>query len=367
MIDTKPARRSAITVSFSLALLIALLTGGCMTETSPSEATVTGTATYRERMALPAEAVFEATLEDVSRADAPAEVLGRARMESPGQPPFKFTISYDPARIDPKHRYTVRGRITLGDKLMFTTDTHYPVLGEGGASHVDLLLRRASAPAAATAAAGTTASQRLRGMYSYMADAGLFTDCATGQRLPVAQEADNAALEAAYSSTRTTPGAALLATIDGRIENRMPMEGAGPKPTLIVERFVSIAPGTCDAPGSTASLENTYWKLMRLDTEPVVVADRQREPHFILQPEQKRVAGSGGCNRLMGSYTLDSERLTFGQMAGTMMACPQSMEQERAFHQALGKVARWRIAGEQLELFDADGRSVAQLESRYLK
>lgn len=33
--------------------------------------TITGTATYRERIALPANAVFEATLEDVSRADVP--------------------------------------------------------------------------------------------------------------------------------------------------------------------------------------------------------------------------------------------------------------------------------------------------------
>ena len=30
---------------------------------------VQGTATYRERMALPPDAVFEATLEDVSKAD----------------------------------------------------------------------------------------------------------------------------------------------------------------------------------------------------------------------------------------------------------------------------------------------------------
>ena len=37
--------------------------------------TIEGTATYRERMALPKGAVFEATLEDVSRADAPAVVV----------------------------------------------------------------------------------------------------------------------------------------------------------------------------------------------------------------------------------------------------------------------------------------------------
>ena len=239
-----------------------------MSNAATSEASLTGTATYRERIALPAGAVFEATLEDVTRADAPAEVLGRTRIDAPGNPPFKFTIPYDPARIDPAHRYTVRAKVTVDERLMFTTDTHYPVLSGRSPRHADVLMRMA------------------------------------------------------HPSTAET---------------------------------------------STATLENTYWKLMRLGGEAVAVADGQREPHFILQPEEKRVAGSGGCNRLMGSYTLEGERLAFSQMAGTKMACPQGMDVEQAFHAALGKVASWRIDGETLELFDTSGTLVAQFESRYMR
>ena len=121
------------------------------------------------------------------------------------------------------------------------------------------------------------------------------------------------------------------------------------------------------AEASMATLENTYWKLMRLDGEAVAVADAQREPHFILQPEQKRVAGSGGCNRLVGSYALDGAKLVFSQMGGTRMACPEGMDVEQAFHAALGKVATWRVDGDTLELFDASGALVAQFESRYMK
>jgi putative lipoprotein len=47
-------------------------------------------------MALPPGAVLEATLEDVSRADAAAEVIGQARVEEPGNPPIPFEIRYDP-------------------------------------------------------------------------------------------------------------------------------------------------------------------------------------------------------------------------------------------------------------------------------
>lgn len=351
-----------------------------MSNTAPAEASVTGTATFRERLALPANAVFEATLEDVSRADAPAQSLGSMRMESPGNPPYRFTISYDPARIDPSHRYAVRARILVDGGLMFTSDTQYAVLTQGQPNHVDILLRRAGSGAAAPgvaavpgvaagAAAGAVAApsaRRLRGLYSYMADAGMFVECESGQRLPVIQEADNAALEAAYSAARPTPGATLLAVVDGRIENRQPMEGPT-RPMLIVERFVSISAGSCSDARSTASLENTYWKLMRLGSQPVTVADNQREPHFVLQPETKRVAGSGGCNRMMGSYTLDGNKLSFSQMAGTRMACPQGMDVEQAFYAALQKVTSWRIDGETLELFDAAGASVAGFDSRYMK
>jgi putative lipoprotein len=104
--------------------------------------TVTGTATCRERLALPPEAVFEAILEDVSRADAPAEVLGRSRVDQPGPPPIRFEIAYDPARIDPRRSYVVRGRIRAGEQLLFTTEQSYPVLTDGRGYTVDLMLRR---------------------------------------------------------------------------------------------------------------------------------------------------------------------------------------------------------------------------------
>ena len=109
---------------------------------------VKGTATYRERMALPPNAVFEATLEDVSRADAPSEIVGQTRIEGPGNPPIRFEISYDPSRINPKNRYTVRARILVGGRLFFTSDQSYPVLTGGQGNEVEVLLRRAgSGPA----------------------------------------------------------------------------------------------------------------------------------------------------------------------------------------------------------------------------
>ena len=103
---------------------------------------IDGTATYRERMALPPDAIFEATLEDVSRADAPAITLGQARMEQPSNPPIHFTIQYDPAQVQPNHIYAVRARISEGGRLLFATDQRYQVLTQGHGSEIGVMMLR---------------------------------------------------------------------------------------------------------------------------------------------------------------------------------------------------------------------------------
>lgn len=112
--------------------------------------TIQGTASYRERMAMPAGAVFEATLEDVSRADAPALVIAGTRLDSPGNPPIKFSIPYDSARIVANNQYVVRARITQDGKLLFTSDTATPVITRGNPMIVSIELRRASGSQAAS-------------------------------------------------------------------------------------------------------------------------------------------------------------------------------------------------------------------------
>ena len=74
------------------------------------------------------------------------------------------------------------------------------------------------------------------------------------------------------------------------------------------------------------------------------------------------MSGSGGCNRITGGYESNGDKLTFGQMASTMMACASGMETEQNFLKALGEVKRWKIAGHELELMDGAGKVVAVFE-----
>lgn len=107
----------------------------------PAQAgTITGTATIRERIALPPDAVFEAVLIDMALADAPATELGRVRLQPAGQSPFRFSIPYRESDITPRGRYAVRATVRQGERLLFTTDTIHPVLTGGPSRPLTLQL-----------------------------------------------------------------------------------------------------------------------------------------------------------------------------------------------------------------------------------
>lgn len=99
-----------------------------------------GKASYQERITLPPDAVFEALLIDTARTDAPATVLGRARLQPAGQPPFLFSIPYRDGDLTPRGRYAVRATVRSGDRLLFTTDTITPVLTGGPSQLLNLRL-----------------------------------------------------------------------------------------------------------------------------------------------------------------------------------------------------------------------------------
>ena len=124
----------------SLGLITTDLAGGA----AASEARVTGSATYQDRAMLPPGAVLEVALQDVSRADAPAEVIATDIQEDLGPPPYLFVLEYDPDEIDARHTYSVRARVTLGDRLLMTTDTHAPVITRDAPMEVDVILHRVS-------------------------------------------------------------------------------------------------------------------------------------------------------------------------------------------------------------------------------
>jgi copper homeostasis protein (lipoprotein) len=197
----------------------------------------------------------------------------------------------------------------------------------------------------------------LRGMYRYMADAGILEECRSGWRLPVAQQKDNAALERAYGKAKHAPGAPVMVSLDGHLDLER-AESGDPYTALIVDRFEAVHPGeqcTSAPPAvpheakAAATLENTKWKLIEIGGLPFAVTAGEREVFIQLDPKEHRLSGQAQCNRLSSGYALHDSSLTFTPMASTRMACP-GMNDEDAVLKALGSTTGYRVRGQTLEL-----------------
>ncbi len=141
---------------FITAVLSGLFLAGCQTAPTqepgqmepPTKAeqeeilSITGSLAYRERIALPPDAVINVRLEDISLADAPSKVISEQEFTSDGdQVPLDFALSYSNLDIKDNHRYSVRATIHVNGKLRFTTDTVYPVITDpNSTSEVSLRL-----------------------------------------------------------------------------------------------------------------------------------------------------------------------------------------------------------------------------------
>jgi len=125
---------------------------------SAEGATLTGTVAYRERVALPADAIAEISLVDATTQGAAAPVVAKVTVQSDGkQVPLPFSLHYDASRIDKTHLYTARAAIRSGGQLLFTTDQVRGVITQGNPTHVDLMLTRVD-PEAASASSDLAGS-----------------------------------------------------------------------------------------------------------------------------------------------------------------------------------------------------------------
>ncbi|MGM9512993.1 META domain-containing protein [Roseateles sp. DB2] len=136
----------------------------------------------------------------------------------------------------------------------------------------------------------------------------------------------------------------------------------GACPVRAAERLEPEAPLAARSPASAASgaqlalqqgLLGVRWRVKELLGAPLgPAAGGARAPHLELDPAHLRLSGSGGCNRLMGSFTLEGQRIAFKRVVTTMMSCPQGVAQERSLIETLGQVQRWHIDDRTLMLLN---------------
>ncbi|MCP4647898.1 MAG: META domain-containing protein [bacterium] len=97
------------------------------------------------------------------------------------------------------------------------------------------------------------------------------------------------------------------------------------------------------------SLFGHEWKLLKIDTEAV-----GENPVYIqFNMEDGTFSGNAGCNHMGGGYTLDGDRIEFGQTAVTLMYCEQHMDLERKVLEKMGGGPyRWEISGQELKFYE---------------
>ena len=134
---------------------------------------LSGTVTHLQRIALAPDAVVEISLQDVSRADTPAEVIGTQTIETQGaQVPIAYALKYDPAQIKEPNTYAVRATITEGGKLTWTSTKRYPVLTRGApVDNIEIIVEQVTqdaAPATPESAVPPALSGVLTGTVTYL-------------------------------------------------------------------------------------------------------------------------------------------------------------------------------------------------------
>ena len=133
---------------------------------------------------------------------------------------------------------------------------------------------------------------------------------------------------------------------------------------LLPVALIAAACATHSLPPAV-DLFDTYWRAVQIDGRALARRPGTREPHMVLRREGSRVTGFAGCNNLTGAYLQVRDLLSFGNLAMTRMACGVEGDAlEAAFTRALGSTSSYWIAGDRLELRDAQGVTRMILEAR---
>jgi heat shock protein HslJ len=125
---------------------------------------------------------------------------------------------------------------------------------------------------------------------------------------------------------------------------------------LLAAAMLAAACGTISPMDQLPSLDGTSWVLDDLTGRTLASGTRPT-----LQFAGDRLAGSDGCNRFSGRYTVAKQAFkVVPPLATTQMACPgEAGEQARAFLEALAVAGSYRLSGGQLQLIAASGTPLA--------
>lgn len=117
------------------------------------------------------------------------------------------------------------------------------------------------------------------------------------------------------------------------------------------------------SPGAETGLENTNWTLVSFGSpgaeQPLVEGSA-----ITLMLAGGQAGGSGGCNSYGGTYQVNGNNISFGQITSTLMACQDERitEQEQLYFAALESASQYQIEGDQLQIAYDNGNGLMIFE-----
>ena len=132
---------------------------------------------------------------------------------------------------------------------------------------------------------------------------------------------------------------------------------------------VEVLPTTTPAPTVVApepatsiplSLEGQTWQLTSYIDAGGAPKNPLENTQITATFANGSLTGNAGCNSYFAAYQLNGDKLTIGNTGSTLMAClaPGVMVQETAYLGALQKAASFQIKAGQLEIADAQGKTI---------
>ena len=102
----------------------------------------------------------------------------------------------------------------------------------------------------------------------------------------------------------------------------------------------------CAAPGQPSEKTNDAyrqtltgeWQIIRINGQPAAPDYR-----LSFDPAAQRFSAYFGCNRIMGGYQQQADKLSFSHVASTMMACPDNADETPGLA-ALAQTHHWQTA-----------------------
>jgi heat shock protein HslJ len=197
-----------------------------------------------------------------------------------------------------------------------------------------------------------------------------FKDCSDGNIYAFAKNDELDRMMVAGSTWIDGTEGRIYVTFEGQLMDGDTSREGRTGPRMKVVRFIRAWPGQrCERAMADSSLTNTYWRIVRLLGNEVMVEAGQREPHMVLRTEEIHPSCSAtvGCNQMFGGYETKGDNIKFGPMVTTLMACPPPLDAlERGLIAALDRSASYHILAHTMELYDENGSPVALLEAVYL-